>query len=243
VALPFQKGAERARAEAREAIRDVAALTEKALAAAHLTGRKGTKSRLALQNAAVELKKHDATLTAYLKHLERIAPAHTGEEEAAIAEQRRLQQECVAVAAEALAQLEWKREEASAASHIGQAGEALTRMRGSAAKAESLSADVIARTQAKVIARLDREMKEVKMCVAVTVADRNRFEAAAGKNGPDDFWAQRLRAPDAETMARVLAAQKSAVEDLKEQLRDVNDRVEGVKRHARLEAAKRRLPK
>ena len=88
-----------------------------------------------------------------------------------------------------------------------------------------------------MIARLDREMKEVEMCVAVTVADRNRFEAAAGKNGPDDFWARRLRAPDAETMARVLAAQKSAVEDLKEQLRDVNDRVEGVKRHARIEAA------
>ena len=243
MALPFQKDAERARAEAREAIRGVAALTEKALAAVHLPGRNGTKSRLALQNAVVALKKHGAILSADLKRLERLAPAHTGEEAAAMSEQRRLQQECVEVAAAALTQLEWKRAQASAASHIGQAGEALTRMRGRAAKAESLSADVIARTQAKVIARLDREMKEVKMCVAVTVVDRNRFEAAAGKNGPDDFWARRLRAPDAETMARVLAAQKSAVEDLKEHLRDVNDRVEGVKRHARIEAAKRRLPK
>jgi cell division protein FtsB len=35
----------------------------------------------------------------------------------------------------------------------------------------------------------------------------------------------------------VLAAQKTAVEDLKQQLRDVNDRVEIVKRRARVEGA------
>jgi len=41
----------------------------------------------------------------------------------------------------------------------------------------------------------------------------------------------------------VLAAQKIAVEDLKRQLRDVNDRVETVKRRARIEAATRGLSK
>jgi hypothetical protein len=76
---------------------------------------------------------------------------------------------------------------------------------------EALSADVLARRQAALIARLDREMNQVKMCVAVTVADEKRFASAAGHNGPDDFWVVRLRPPDPEAPPRVLAAQKTAV--------------------------------
>jgi hypothetical protein len=119
---------------------------------------------------------------------------------------------------------------------------ALARKRASAAKAAALPAEALARGEAKLFARLDGEMKAVKMSVAVTIADQKRFDAAAGGGEPGyQFWTGRMRPPDAETMMRVVDAQRAIVDDLKHQLRDVNDRVEDVKRRARIEAARRRL--
>jgi hypothetical protein len=61
---------------------------------------------------------------------------------------------------------------------LASARDALAMMRASVAKVDAMSADVRARRQASLIARLDREMKQAKMCVAVTIADEKRLAAA-----------------------------------------------------------------
>ena len=48
------------------------------------------------------------------------------------------------------------------------------------------------------------------------------------------------RPADPQTMAGALVAQKTVVDDLKEQLRSVNDRVEALRRDARIQEARRR---
>jgi len=208
-----------------------------------LSKRQAQKRILQLQNALVEVMKHRASTVAHERRLTQLALAEPLEVERAIAAEMSA---AVARLQAAVATVTWNLHVQAAqgpAGALASARDALALMRASVAKVEALSADVLARRQAALIARLDREMRQVKMCVAVTIADQKRFAAVARDDEPDGFWAGRLRPPDPEALPRVLAAQTTAVEDVKQQLRDVNDRVEMVKRRARIEAASRGLLK
>ena len=231
---------ERARAAARQAVRDAEAIVR---ATGNVSKRSKARSRkhiVKLENALAEVMKHHAVTVADHRRLTQLALTE------ALEVQRGIAEELNAAAArlrDAVGNAQWNLQVYAAQGRgggaIAKARVALARMRAQAAKAEALSADVLARTHARLVARLDREMERVKMCVAVTIADEKRFRAVAGETGLYDPWASRLRPPDPETMARVLAAQRAAVEDLKREISDVNDHVEGVKRRARIEAAKR----
>jgi hypothetical protein len=231
---------ERARAAARQAVRDAEAIVR---ATGDVSTRSKARSRkhiAKLENALVAVMKHHAVTVADERRLTQLAL--TG----ALDVQRAMVDELNAAVTrlrDAVGNAQWNLQVYSAQGKrggaIAKARAALARMRAEAAKAEALSATVLARTHARLIARLDREMEKVKMCVAVTIADEKRFRALAGETGLYDFWASRLRPPDPDTMARVLAAQRAAVADLKREISDVNDHVEGVKRRARIEAAKR----
>lgn len=239
----LEKALEAARVAARRAIRDAEAIVEATGDGSALSKRQGRKRIEQLRNALVEVMKHHAVTVADERRLTQLALAEPLDVQHAIVAEMSA---AVARLRAAVATVTWNLHVQAAqgpAGALASARDALALMRASVAKVEALSADVLARRQAALIARLDREMKRVKMCVAVTIADEKRFAAAAGDNGPEDFWALRLRPPDPEAPPRVLAAQKIAVEDLKQQLRDVNDRVETVKRRARIEAATRGLPK
>ena len=144
------------------------------------------------------------------------------------------------MAAAALAQLEWKRAQASAASHVGKAGEASAGRR-LAERVAALSPDALGRRCQKVVADLDGHMTAAMRAVAITIADEKRFAAAAAAmRDPANDETYPPRPADPQTMADALVAQKTAVDDLKEQLRPVNDRVEALKRDARIQEARRR---
>jgi hypothetical protein len=239
----LEKVLETGRARARRAVRDAEAIVEGIDDGSTLSKRRGRKRILQLQNALVELMKHRAVTVADERRLTQLALAEPLDVQRAIVAEMNA---TVARLHAAVATAKWNLQVQAAqgpGGALASARDALATMRASVAKVDAMSADVRARRQASLIARLDREMKQAKMCVAVTIADEKRLAAAAGDRGPDDFWAGRLRPPDSEAVARVLAAQKTAVEDLKQQLCDVNDRVEIVKRRTRVEGAMRRLVK
>jgi hypothetical protein len=241
--LALEKALETARAAARQAVRDADAIVEAFGDGSRLSKPRAQKRLVQLQNALVEVMKHRAVTVADERRLTQLALAEPLDVQHAIVAEMSA---AVARLGAAVATLNWNLHVQAAqgpAGALASARDALALMRASVAKVDAMSADVRARRQASLIARLDREMKQAKMCIAVTMADEKRFVAAAGDRGPDDFWAGRLRPPDPEAAARVLAAQKTAVEDLKQQLRDVNDRVEIVKRRTRVEGAMRRLVK
>jgi phage I-like protein len=237
------KRLEEARAAARRAVRDAEAIVERLGDGSGLSKKQAQKRIVQLQNALVEVMKHRAVTVADERRLTQLALAEPLDAQRAIVAEVSA---AVARLHDVVATVTWNlhvQEAQGPAGALVRARDVLARMRARVAKVEALSADVLARRQAALIARLDREMQEVKMGVAVTIADEKRFAAAAGDNRRDDFWALRLRPPDPEAAPRVLAAQKSAVEDLKKQLVDVNGRVEVVKRRARIEAATRGLLK
>lgn len=231
------KPLEKARAAARQAVRDAEAIVQASAA----SDARARKRILRLENALVEVKKHHAVTAADERRLTQLALTEPLEIQRGIVEEMKTAVTRLHVA---VMNAQWNLQVESAQGAdgaIAKARAALARMRVHAGKAEALSPEALARREAKLITRLDSEMKKVKMAVAVTIADEKRL-LAARDDGPDPFWSRRLRPPDPETMARVMGAQHAAVEELKQQLRDVNDRVEAVKRRARIEAARRRLP-
>ena len=223
----LEKVLETGRARARRAVRDAEAIVEGIGDGSTLSKRRGRKRILQLQSALVEVMKHRAVTVADERRLTQLALAEPLDVQRAIVAEMNA---AVARLHAAVATAKWNLQVQAAqgpGGALASARDALAMMRASVAKVDAMSADVRARRQASLIARLDREMKQAKMCVAVTIADEKRFAAAAGE----------LRPSDSEATAGVLAAQKTAVEDLKQQLRDVNDRVEIVKRRARVEGA------
>ena len=218
------KALEKARAQARKAVRDADEIVQVIAGAADLPPRKASKRRLQLGNAAVELKKHRAiAIVDELRLTQQALAEPLGIQRAFIAEMNAALTRLDAAGAE----VRWK-----------VARDALARLRDVAARAEALSVDVLARKQAKVIAGLDQQMFLAKRSVATTIADEKRFQAASVDGGgePSSLLSPQ---PDPETIRRARMAQKVAVEDLKQQLRDVNDRVELLKRNARVAAAQR----
>ena len=235
--------------EARQAIRDVDARAEAAISASVGPPAKARKRLLELQNAIVEVKKHHATAVANVRRLDRAAGSYGAEEAEPVAEQRRLQGAFVEEMRAALARAEaalirgqWAMAEGSARVAITEAGEAMARVRAAADRAAAMPDERFAKRFEKIIDGLDRDMTAAKRCVATSIADEKRFlKAAAEMDEPPPLFNYPPRPPDAEALARVLAAQKAVVEAMKDQLRDVNDRVELLRRKARIIEARRKL--
>jgi len=246
---PFEKSIERlnaARAEARKIIRDCEALA-RAAAADDTPSRKVQE----LQNAIVEAKKHRATAVADMLRLDRHAHADYPGESPLVDEQQRLQRPFVEEVTTAVARLEtlcdelrWNEIHARAGGALAQAHAALAEARAAVARAEALPIDTLARDLDKVITDLNRALTAAKNAVAATIADRNRFAKtqAEMQNLARPNWDRPPPHPaDPAVMVRTLAAQQAAVDDLKQELFEVNDSIENVKRAGRIEIARQRL--
>jgi len=238
------KALDRARRAAAKAVRDAEKIVHAIGDASTLSERRSRGLVLKLQNAIVEVQKHHAITAADQRRLTQLAANEPLETQRAIVE---AMSTAVARLHTAVLNAYWNVQvhaaQAPRGGAIAKAREALAELRARAAKAEALSEAALARRHAGVLARLDREMTHVKKCIAVSMADENRIRAATGDNARDPWWSLRMRPPDAEAGARVLAAQHAAVEDLKRQLRAANDVIEGVKRRARIAEARERLGK
>jgi hypothetical protein len=238
------KALDRARRAAAKAVRDAEKIVRAIGDASTLSKRRARGRIMKLENALVEVMKHRAVTVADERRLTQLAANEPLEQQRALVE---AMSTAVARLHTAVLNAQWNVQVRAAQAPVGgaiaKAREALSRMRVHAAKADALSPEAPAGRYARLIARLDGKMKDAKMCVATTIADEKRLHAAADGPDADPFWSRRLRAPDDETLARVLAAQHAAVEDLKQQLRDVNDRIEGVRRRARIAEARERLGK
>jgi len=224
------------REQARKAMGHAEALARETAA---LSGAQATKRVRKLHNAIVEVKRHRAGASAGEKRLSQLAfPEQLGAQQASLAEINLTLARLEAVVVD----VRWNAARARSGDLIVAAREAIARLRAAADRIDALPAATVGRPRERAFKLFDNEMVATKAAVALAIADEKILQKAAATMpdapDPDAFLP---RPADAETMQRALAAQSAAVADVLQQLRDVNDRVESIKRQARILEARRRL--